>query len=615
MLNELKAGEVKPYIPEQPVMEYLLRWYKAWDEDRNQKNESYRCLDSTNLDSFWTECEDDYNNIVPLKNKRDWKKQTVRGISRDKANGFIAKITSKLIQSQVMAQNKDQMIDVVVSRVLGTLLEWWLRGCKAHRNFIDIVHTAVIYGTVHVQQKVINGKEIREIIDNREVFVPNLRQHDIQKQSHFIRYQITSYEEAKLIWGDNDNWQFVVAGSADKWAIDNEYFNSFDSGVNQDDECSIMYVWEHTGYDKDGKPKPKKYNVIISGVPMFDIDNKQNLKHNRYPEKQVFEKFADVNFYWGNSLPNKIKHDKRYLDAFRTILLNKAILNLGKVLFNKGGEHIDQDSIVPFNVIPTQMGKDDIFTVDGLNDPITQADWNVEERVEKGVDEATQPPASLGGETSKNATLGEIQLKDYRASELLRTFGQLISFLVEDLDGQSLSNLMQFGTKEDIKNLTNESGVLFQKVIEVGEQPLKQGGMGTASIRLTAKENFPTPIEIAQEERDEKKDITYIDPAYLNDLDKYVFCSANPVDKPSEALERLTAVENYKSVYFNNPFIDQLEATRGVVRANKDDESKLVKEQPVQPVEGELEQGSETPPTQRLKQSIAPKQTANAPTV
>ena len=615
MLNEIEPREKEAFIPEPDVMDYILRWYKAFNEDRQLKDEPYKCLGNTNLSDFWQNSKDDYNNIVPFKTKSDWKKQTVRGITRDKANGFIAKLTAKLIKSQVLAQNREQKIDQVMSRIFGILLDWWLRKCLARRNFIDIIQTAVIEGTVHVQQKIINGKEVREIIPNDEVFVPNFRQPDVQKQSHFIRSQVCSYEEAKLLFGDNDNWKYVVPGASDKWNIDHKYFQGYESGIQEDDEVMITYVWEHTGYDKNNNPKPKLYNVLISAIPMFEIDNEMSLKHNRYPEKGIFEKFADVLFYWGNSLPNKVKYDKRYLDAFRTIILNKAILNLGTPLFNKGQEHIDEDVIVPFKITPTQLEEGDIFPVPGVSDPITQGDLNIEQVVEKSIDEATQPPASLGGESGKQATLGEIQLKDARASELLKTFGQLVSFLVEDLDTQSLSNILQFETKKDIQTLVDGSDLLFQKEMEIPDQALKNGSMGTLALRLGKQEQFPSPIEIAQEEEDTGKEIIYADYKYIDELDRYVFVSANPVDKPSETLERLIAVENYKSVYFQNPFINQLEATRNVVRANKDDEDRMINEEPPVPEGAELQQGSETPPTQRLKQSIAPKQRANVPAI
>ena len=456
MLNEIELKDIKHPDFDDETKKWILNWYKAWAEDNVIKKQSYRHLGRTTLSSFWQIGRDNYDVIIPIKGKGDWKRTAKRTITRDKANGFISKLVKRLIKPQVLAQNKNQEIDIQASKLFRILLEWWERKSKGARVYIDAVHTAVVDGTVHVFQLVEFGKEIREIVPNEEIFIPNFYQPDIQKQTHLIRANITTYDEAKLIWGDKDNWKFVLPGTSDKWNVDDSYFSDLETAINSNDEVLIIYLWVHGGYNKDGTPKPKKYNVLINGIPMFDVENEQNLAHNLYPlSKTVFEKFSQVGFYWGNSLPNKIRHDQSYLDAYRTILLNKAILNLGRPLFNKGQEHLDEDVIVPFKITPTQLGKDDIFTIEGIGDPITQGDLALETTVERQMNEGSITPLALGQEGGRQATLGEIQIKDARQAELMELFGHLISFLIEDMGTQSLSNIIQFEIKRNVKALVN----------------------------------------------------------------------------------------------------------------------------------------------------------------
>ncbi|MFA5695992.1 MAG: hypothetical protein WC917_00805 [Bacilli bacterium] len=618
MLNELKNTDTEPYIPDKPIADFILKWYKAFAQDKRLKDQNWKCLGNTTLFKFWEISHDNYNVIVPVKNKSDWKRTSKRTITRDKANGFIAKMVKKLMFPMVMAQNKNQEIDNEASRIFRLLLEWWERQSRAARVYFQAIHTAVIEGTVHIYQPVINGREIKELVPNKEIYIPNFYQPDIQKQTHLIRAQITSYEEAKLQWGDNDNWKFVIPGSADRWNTQDEYFNNYETGIEEEDEVLIIYLWEHTGYDENNKPKQKLFNVLVNGVLMYEINDKQNLKHCLYPiSKTVFEMFADVLFYWGNSLPNKIKYDQSFLDAYRTILLNKSILNLFPPLFNKGPEHIDEDVIVPAKITPTQLNEGDIFKIQGVADPITQSEINIEEIVQRGIDEGTQPPTSLGQDSYGKATLGEIQLKDSRANELLEVFGKMITFLIEDMGDQSLSNVLQFELKKNIEKLVDKTDILFQKTIDIGSQVLKgvnQGEMGEISLRFLDKNKHPTPANVAEEEyklknKGKKKEIIYVDSEYLGELDKFVYISANMIDKPSKTLEQLMAIEKYKTVYLNNPNIDQKEATRMAIRANDDDEEKLLlKEQPMMsPTEQPSGQVGFTPPTTRLKQSTKPK--------
>lgn len=586
MLNEPKTGDVKAYVPKQDVKDYLQKWYKAYQEDRTLKDQYYRRLGNTTLSKFWQIGDDNYDVIVPVRNKGDWKRNAKRTITRDKADGFISKLVKRVIASQVIAQNKNQEIDLEASRIFGILLTWWDRISRSTRVYVDAIHTAVVQGTVHVGQTVRNGREQREIWPNKEIYIPNFKQPDLQKQSHLIRAHITTYEEAKLIFGKSDQWKYVQPGSPDSWAIEDEYYNEYNSGVTQEDQVLIIYLWEHTGYDKNDKPKQKLCNVLIQGVNMHDIDNKQNLKHKCYPcSKTIFAKFADAVWYWGNSLPNKVREDQRYLDAFRTILLNKALINLLKPLMNKGGEHIDDDLIVPAKVTPTQTSKDDIYVIEGIADPITSNDIAIEQLVEREVDEGTQPPASLGQNTKGQQTLGEIQLKDARASELLETFGRSASFLAEDMGLQSLSNIVQFEVKKNIQRLVNKAGILFQKTIEVGDQALRGGEMGFASLKFTPQDQQPTPDEIAKEEFDFKKktgknkNISHIDPKYIEELDKFIYVEGNPMEKPNKVTQALLNLQRYKEVYYNNPNIVQKEATRTIVRDADDDEDRLLQDQ------------------------------------
>ena len=105
-------------------------------------------------------------------------------------------------------------------RVLVVYVE---RKSKAVRVFIKAVHKCVIEGTVHVQIDVVNGVEVKTVLRNEEIFVPNEYQPDLQKQAYFHRAFIASYEETKLDWQDNPMWKHVFPGASDKWGIDDEY--------------------------------------------------------------------------------------------------------------------------------------------------------------------------------------------------------------------------------------------------------------------------------------------------------------------------------------------------------------------------------------------------------
>lgn len=621
MLNIKQLEKIKPYLPNPEIRQEISQWYNAFSKCRNLKSQSYRYLGNISLENFWQIGNDNYDVIMPVKSKSDWKRQAKMTITRDKANGFISKLAKQLIFPQIIAQNNNQEIDYIVSRIFRTLLEWWEYLSKGIRVFIDAVHKCVIEGTIHVQIDVLNGKEIKTVIPNSEIYIPNFYQPDIQKQAYVLRVQTTTWEEAKMYYGDNSKWDYVMPGSAQLWTIQD---SDFKKNVNvrglKEDEVQIIHCWEHGGYDNKGNPKPKKYKVLINGVKM-DLPDELPFKHNLYNlAKTVFEKFSDESFYWGNSLPNKIKYDQSYGDAFKTIILNKAILNLLKPLMNKSGEYIDEDVAVPGKVTPTQAEKDDIYVIDGIADPISVSDINVlNSLILQPIDEGTQAPQSMGQSGNEGAkTLGEIELRDYRSAELLEIFGKMMSFLVEDMAEISVSNIIQFMIKSDIEKVvdTSNADILFKKTINVPNTSLSGGQKGVMSINFTPKKQQPSGFDLLRQEMKysertgQKTEIIHIDPDYINDFKFFFKILANPVQQQSQAMEQMLALEKYNTIYRNNPIIDQTEAVRTVIKINGDDEDKLIISQPA-PMPQQQPGGRITPMTTRLKQSVLPKVQTN----
>ncbi len=376
-----------------------------------------------------------------------------------------------------------------------------------------------------------------------------------------------------------------------------------------------MYIWEHGGFDKKGNPKPKLYNVLINGVVMEKLDNKLVYKHNRYNlAKSIFERTSDTQFYWGNSMPNKIRQHQEYKDAWRSIVLNKAILNLLPPLLNKSGENFD-DAIVPGKIIPTNSEKGDVFKIEGVGEPITASDLNIDAMIDREVDQGTSAPQSAGlaGQEAKT-TLGELQMREARASELMELFGQAISNLAEDLAELSIPNIIQFMLKDNVSRIVDGGKLLSKKNIQIPEQKLEGGEIGTMDLTFMASEQQPSSREVLEKEEKEfedtgvRKEMIFIDPKIINDYKFFFYTSANPATKPSEATERLIAVENYTQVYFNNPLIDQREALRTIIRVNKDDETRLLlKNQPLPEMQPQSASAGLTSPSTKLKQSVKPK--------
>jgi hypothetical protein len=592
MILEQLPESVPTYIPDEETSEFIVKVYKDYRKDLDLKLKSLKFLGGRGLQKFWDDCIADYNNFVPSDPSDDWMKYYPDGITRDKVNVFISNLVSNLVEPRVFAQNQNQEIDNIISRILGILLSYAVKNdgrpsLNGHFKFIQAVHKAVVEGTVH-RMIYINDdrKHETEIIPNEEVFISNFLQYDIQKQPHFLRVQENvSYEEAKREFGSLDNFKYVIPGEVSKWNVSQPFFKEYDSLLIKENRVQIIRLWYPVPFEKlSKKRKQQKYfNVLINGVLMFPIDNIDAYRHGYYPiSKMVFEMF-DANFYWGNSLPNKLRHDKKWADALRTMIMNKEKLNLMPPMFARNGFVVDKDVYVPSKITNVQGNpQEDLIQVPGVT-PVTQSDVTMLDLISKSADSASTSP-TFGGQPSRQPrTLGEIEIMELNANRLMISFGIMIATGIETEGWLTLRNIIQFYPRNKVNELAR---------VSIPNQNLKTGAIGNIDIifdnvmNLDKEQRKKKAFDILSMESEAKKqgverEITYIDPSYAENLDLFIQVVGNPVQRIDDASKRYLTLQKYLQVYLNNPNIDQRAALRQVIQSQGDDENiLLIQQQP-----------------------------------
>ncbi len=344
----LDLSQKKAYIPTDAERAFILRAYTDYLYDHRLKNQPLRILNNRTLKEFWDESERDYNVIVDDADLNDPVTPYSSSISRDKANVFITTLTQQMLYPSVAAQNTAQDIDQIMSRVSRSLLEWQTNndgkpaesGLQKNSRYI---HQMVVSGTTHVEDNVTSeGRLVSSLVPNEEIFIPNLYQPNIQLQAHVLRMQnALDYNAAELEFGSLNKFNdYVVPMSSSTFMLfDQPEFRQLNDAINPKDAVHIMRTQYPVPYKKlkeymaTGKlPKrckqAKYYNVIINGVLMFDVENLLPYHHGNYNiSKGIFEHFSNPNFYFGNSMPNKARHDKKWLDGWKQLIRYKAKLS------------------------------------------------------------------------------------------------------------------------------------------------------------------------------------------------------------------------------------------------------------------------------------------------
>lgn len=589
LLKEQSTAFHQELTPEE--VKFTQEVYKEFQEDYNLKNTTQKELGGRTLKQFWEQSERDYDVLVDDYGPDDPVTPYSSTISRDKSNAFIGRLSSQLIYPSVIAQNKDQEIDHVIAKVCRAMLEWAHDNDgrpdeSGHQKNVRYIHKMVVGGTVHIDDSIIDNKLFSSLVDNEEIYIPNFRQPSLQLQPHLFRVKDNiTYDEAERMFGEFPNWKYVQKGNIHNWVSDNiDFYNS----LVEENKVQIIYYWKDIkkkDFDdykiKRGVKKAKLFNVFINGVLMFKTTNLSPYRDGLYPiSKGIFESFSDPNYYWGNSMPNKAAHDKKWLDGWKTLIRHKAKLAAIPPTMTFNGFFIDSDMYIPGETMmaPNGMKPEDITTIPGLSEGVTNSDLAVMQDAKNEINEGNLSPQASGGQSNRGQTAREAIIREQNEQEILGAFGQQIAFLIESRTYPILMRLFQFNAKDRIKKIsvadqdlgqgiTGTFEMIFEKPQEMTEDEIRSDSFKRfADMQKSIKEGNP-------------KTSVQINPSYLNELDLYIKCVADPQPKKTSALRRAEAMEKF-GVYGARPdLFNQKSAAKRLVKDMGDDPTDLVLEQ------------------------------------
>jgi len=566
------------------------------------KQQGQDIFNGQQLQAVWDESTRDYAVISGVKeNLNDPVQPYVSTISRDKSDVFISNLSGSLLMPSVIAQNADQEIDKIMGRVSRSMLEWahWNDGWPSetgNQKFARYVHKQVVEGTVHILDDVSKEDGLTsELVPNEEMFIPNFWQPNIQLQPYIIRAKINIlYEELEMAYGHYDNFKYVLPGYNDFWYVQRPLFKPLLQGVLLNQNNQVLYIWKQLTPDELKKAKadgrvPRKakranwYNIIINNVPMLPVDNIQPYKDGYFPiNKGIFAKTAKAEYYWGMPMPYKVREDKKWLDAWKTLIRYKAKLSVLKPLISLNGNFVDEQIILPAKITPVTEEME-IKTIAGIGDPVNQSDVNMLQMAQAEIDRGSLPPSASGQQDQGGSmTAREAVINASYTQKMIDGFQMEVAALAHARSMPILLRLYQFLPRRTIKKLA------------IPEQTLSDGTRGTIEIlfkpigQMTDQEELKASFAMRSEERKSRKrkqpkEMVQIDPGYLDEITLYLRTDARSASEDNTLLKQNTFMKNLKEIYLNNPNINQHNLFREAIRINEDNDDLLAEEQQAAP--------------------------------
>ena len=591
------ANNKEPYAPSKEDFDFIMKTYQHFLFDRNLKEKGQNMLGGRTLKKFWEDSEYDYNNLTEANSPNDPIVPYSSGISRDKTNIFVTKLALNLFYPTVVAQNSNQEEDIIFSAAARAMLEYAHENDgrpaeSGHQKYVRSVQKTVVQGTVHVQDDIVDGKLESNIVPNEEILVPNFYQPNIQKQQRLMRVQDNlTYDDAEAELGGLENFQKYVYPQMTTifTGLNDGKFQELSQMIDTENKCQIVRIWsvvprhklkefKESGRLPSYVKKAKYFNIICNGVLMFAHDNLMPYHDGNYPiNKGIFEMFARPEYYWGNSLANKIKEDKKWKDGWKTLLRWKGKMSAIPPLITFNGTFVDSDIVIPGMITPAPAGmnKDDVQTIPGLTKGIDNSDVALDQSSDAEIDRATTPPQTGGSGEQGRQTAKEVVILDANANKVLNSFALQLMFFTSARSFPIIMRMFQFKTREEIGK------------ISVPNQSLPDGSAGTMQIIFSEKETISKKeiedreYEIYKQDRAAGKKgaprrTVVIRKDYWTEIDLYMKASVESLIPETPAIRAAKADMKFNRYSSRPDLFNQREAARMLIRANNDNESMLV---------------------------------------
>lgn len=589
-------NEVEPFAPSEQEQKYIQAVSSRFLDMWNLKNESLAILDHRTLGEYINDSVNDYAVVMEeSQDPNDPVKPYITSISRNKTDAFVYNLSKGLMYPSVTAQNGNQEIDRAWAKVGRALLEW------AHTNdgFPDengqmkmarYIHTMSVEGTVHTMDVVTKEGLYSELIPNDEAFIPNFWQPSLQKQPRFYRAKLNAtYEEVRDTFGLLDNFKHVRRGDYSLLFASDDAMKRQWEGIVNGDRVQVLYVWEKMSPDQLKKMKDKGrvhkkakqhyfYNVLINGVPMFDIDNILPYRDG-YLNVSVgrFSFFAKSQFYWGESAPNKFRYDKQWRDGWMTLLRHKGKLNTLRPQFSLNGNYVGDEIYIPANVINLQEDPE-LKMIEGVGDPVNNSDIELLRMADREIDNSSVSNTVQGQQADRKMTAREAVITQNNAQIALDAFSQQVAALVHARTFPILLRLCEKLPKSAIKKLV------------VPEQTLADGSRGNLEVifkKLKKSDDEGYEEEYRAESRKlwgemvksramgQPKETIFVNTDMLDEITFLLKSDVATFAQNYDAIQREQFNERATNIYFQRPEFNAKEVARKMLQVNEDDDTLL----------------------------------------
>lgn len=613
----------QPYfIPSDKEKDVVNSVFLKFRRSADDRNRNFQYFDGLNLIEYIEDSVRRFTtNVDEREDIEDWQARIHDPFTRNK----VLTILGKVVQVLPMAQFKGRGDEDIRKAIILTNLYEYCEELDDYEELMTfILLEAIVKGTAigyeglerkeklfkdvkNVNDKLtyVTNKEIRTrlygaVVPLEDFYPQHVGIRNIKSMAYCFWRTVIPYQKFLMDWGMYAKAEKVQM----KKVTDNErenrpFYLDFISGDVEEGMVELIRY-----YNKD----TDEYVVIANGVWLNPINvgdaveiSPLPFNHKELPFWDIKFDFFGSDFFYGKSLPDRLKSMQDVLNVLTNMLLDQSFLTIFPPLLTNGFDAVEDDYLRPGRRVPIDTQgqpisqafmKLDLGTPSGWHQYILEYTRKIMEQ--SSVDQVSSGQAGVGGRT----TAQEIRVAAEGVASMLGIFGRMVNFGIKRKALLKAGNIMQFYTDPSspvIQRVMGETGnAEFNKVFntfKIDNAVLTSGKRGMKIIEMyRSPEDKPTKPQLkaraalSKLETGKRVEIIAVEPDYIRNVQADVEIVTNPKKEASRDIEKAIQLEKvrvYMSFFPQQVDINELAAQ--TAEKLGDDPTKILKDEIINP--------------------------------
>lgn len=607
--------EIKATIPSKTEQEVIAAMFLKFRHASNERNMNFENFDGLHLIDYIDDSVRRYTTNVDFREDiEDWQARVHDPFTRNKVTAVLGKVVQVLPIAELIGRGDE---DIRKGQILTNLYEYSEEVDDYEELMVNVLQEAIVKGTaigyeghekkeLAIRDIVGEGDDIRiregkkrinrlygDIVRLEDFYPSSVGIRRIKDMPYCFWRNVIPYQQFLQDFATFER-ALLVSPAASREGEETPAYMDY---VSDDVGEGLVEIIRYYNRDVD------EYIVSANGIWLNPIMLKGKavisplpFKHKELPFWDVrFENF-DAHFFYGKSLPDKLKSMQDVLNVLTNMLLDQSFLTVFKPILTNGFDSIEDDYMRPGRRTPVDTQglpiRDafmqlDLGTPTGWHQYILEYTRKIME--EASVDQVSQGIAGGGDRT----TAQEIRVAAEGVASMLGLFGRLVKYGIKRKAILRTKNILQFWTDKNnpiIERVLGEGGSEeFSKafnVFRIGSATMTNGKRGQKIIELYGdRKEMPTRTqlkareEIFKLETGKNIEIVALNADYIQNFEfdiKLIPNQKNENTRDAEQMKQLEKVRVYLS--FFPEMVDKLELLAQTAEKLGDDPTKIIKE-------------------------------------